>query len=612
MLVQITFFMRLDLRTATGGLDVRLGLRRWAIVVLAGWFCISATPLVRADPTPKRVLIIHSFGRDIAPFDAVAAAFRRELATQADRPIVFLESALDAGRPISTDEEDAFAAYLKTRFSGPAPDLIATLGGPAAQLVQRRRDDLFPTVPRVIMGIDARLVPKQQLRPGDAVVATSLDPQLAFKNILQVRPGTRTIVLVFGDSPFENFWRKVFEKASEPMADRVRFDFISGLPMAEIERRIAQLAPDAALLYGLLMVDGAGIPYERLDALARLRQASSVPVFSLFGNELGRGVVGGPFLSESRVGAEAAPLALRSMAAGPPPPPVTRSIGMERPAFDAQELTRWRIDEDLLPPGSELLFRPPSVWVQHRGEIAAVAVIMLAQVLLIIALLVQRSRRQRAEQEARTLGGRLMTAYEDEGRRIARELHDDVTQRLASLTIEVAALRQLKDDDAREGAESSIGGALSRLGRDVHALAYRLHPSVIDDLGLEAALRVECDRLGRRSGIEVELETDSVGELQREGALSLLRVAQEALRNVERHARATHVRVSLKKVGDGVELQISDDGCGFDPGAERARVTLGLASMRERMGLLRGRLEVSSRVGAGTQVVAALPAEALA
>jgi signal transduction histidine kinase len=89
-------------------------------------------------------------------------------------------------------------------------------------------------------------------------------------------------------------------------------------------------------------------------------------------------------------------------------------------------------------------------------------------------------------------------------------------------------------------------------------------------------------------------------------------VAQEALRNVERHARATHVRVTLKKVGDGVELQISDDGCGFDTGADRTQMTLGLASMRERMGLLRGRLEVSSRVGTGTQVVAALPAEALA
>lgn len=606
-----TSFTTLVLRIAVSPLDGRWWLRRWGIVVLTAWFCTFATPTAHAESAPKRVLIIHSFGRDIAPFDAVAAAFRRELATQADGPVVFLESALDAGRPISGTEEDAFAGYLKARFSDPAPDLIATLGGPAAQLVQRRRDDLFPSVPRLIMGIDARVVPKSQLRAGDAVVATSLDPQLAFRNILQVRPGTRTIVLVFGSSSFENFWRKLFEQASEPLADRVRFDFIAGLPMAEIERRIAQLPPDAALLYGLLMVDGAGIPYERLDALSRLRQVSSVPIFSLFGNELGRGVVGGPFLSESRVGAEAAPLALRSMAAGPAPAPVTKTIGMERPAFDAQELTRWRIDESLVPADSELLFRAPSIWVQHRGEIAAVAVIMLAQVLLIIALLVQRSRRQRAEREARTLGGRLMTAYEDEGRRIARELHDDVTQRLASLTIEVAALGQLASTDARQAAETSIGGALSRLGRDVHALAYRLHPSVIDDLGLEAALRVECDRLARRSGIEVELEADAVGDLPGEASLSLLRVAQEALRNVERHARATRVRVVLKRNGGRVELAISDDGCGFDTAADREHASLGLASMRERMALLRGRLEIRSRAGDGTQVLASVPAEDL-
>lgn len=585
-------------------------LRRWVGIVLVGWMGFLAAPTAHAEPAPKRVLIVHSFGRDIAPFDAVAAAFRHELASLQNGPVVFFDTGLDTGRKISAGEEAVFGAYLKARFTEPPPDLVATVGAAAAVFMQQHREAVFPGVPMLMMGLDARLAPSQRLRAGDALVATSLDPEKAFANILQVRPATRRVVMVLGNSPLEHYWRKVFEQASLPLSDRVQFEFFDGLSMAEMLQRIARLPPDSAVLYGLLVVDGAGIPHERLDALAELRQASKVPIFSLFGNELGRGVVGGPYLSEARAGKQAARLALRQMSGDRPAEPAVVSIGMESPAYDARELLRWRIGESVLPPGSEVRFRPPSVWVAYRGEILAITAVMAAQVLLIIALLVQRGRRQRAEQEARTLGGRLMTAYEDEGRRIARELHDDVTQRLASLTIEVAALGQLASTDARQAAETSIGGALSHLGRDVHALAYRLHPSVIDDLGLEAALRVECDRLARRSGIEVELDADAVGDLPGEAALSLLRVAQEALRNVERHARATRVRVVLKRKAGSVELAVSDDGCGFDPAADREHASLGLASMRERMALLRGRLEIRSRAGDGTQVLATVPAGA--
>ena len=565
-------------------------------------------PPARAEQAPMRVLIVHSFGRDVAPFDAVAAAFRRELATLEPRPVVFYDTGLETGRKVSADEEAVFAAYLKARFAEPPPDLVATVGAAAALFMLQHRDADFPGVPMMMMGIDARLAPAQRLRPGDVLIATSLDPAQAFANIVQVRPATRKVVMVLGNSPLEHFWRKVFEQASKPLSDRVQFEFFNGLPMAEMKKRIAQLPLDSAVLYGLLVVDGAGIPHERLQALAELRQVSRVPIFSLFGNELGRGVVGGPYLSETRVGKETARLALDILSGNRLPEPVVVTIGMETPVYDARELARWQIDDSLLPPGSELRFKPPSVWVQYRTEIAALTTLVAVLVLLVVALLVQRHRRQRAEREARTLGGRLMTAYEDEGRRIARELHDDVTQRLASLSIEVAALNQQASADERQAAEASIGSALSRLGRDVHALAYRLHPSVIDDLGLEAALRVECDRRARRSGLAVELEADVIGDVRGDAALCLLRIAQEALRNVERHARATRVRVGLRRAGGDLELAVDDDGCGFDPAVDRGHPSLGLASMRERVALLGGRLEVRSRAGAGTQVKATVPA----
>ena len=581
----------------------------WRIALWLATFGPCSLPASAADgePAPKRVLIVHSYGRDIAPFDTVASSFRRELALRAPAPVVFLETSLDAGRTIGANEEEAFSAYLRARFSEPGPTVIVTIGGQAAKFALQRRSQLFPDVPMLFTGVDARLAPVDGLKPGDALVAVNVDPTQAFENILRVRPQTRRIVMVLGDSPLERYWRKVFEQASNALAGRADFRFFNGLSLAEIEQRIGELPPDAAVLYGMMMVDGAGIPHERLDALSRLRRVSKVPLFSLFGNELGRGVVGGPYLSESQVGAEAARLALRSMADGPAAEPVRVTMDMHSPVYDGRELLRWRIDDALLPPGSEVRFKPPSVWVEYRKEIVAVSGVMVAQALLIVALLVQRARRQRAENETRTLGGRLMTAYEDEGRRIARELHDEITQRLASLSLELAALPPPDSPAARAEAEESVSGALSRLGRDVHALAYRLHPSVIDDLGLEAALRVECDRLARRSGMAVDLEADAADDVSSEAALCLLRVAQEALRNVERHAQAKQVRVGLKRRGDRIELGVSDDGCGFDPAAERDRASLGLASMRERVALLRGRLDTLSRPGGGTQVLASVP-----
>lgn len=587
---------------------------RRAVLCAVGRFTAASLMLplpapARADVPPKRVLIVHSFGREIAPFDSGIATFRRELASRSAVPVVFLEAALGAGRPIGADELAIFVAYLRARYADPAPDLIVSSAGPAAQFLLRHRDALFPGVPLLLTAIDARFVPRAALKPGDSTVATALDLPRAFGAILRVLPQTTTIAVVLGATPLERFWHQELERETAPLAGQVRFVWFDELSLAQMKERVAALPPHSAVLYGLLVVDAAGVPHERLEALAELRQVSAAPIFSLFESELGRGVVGGPYLSQSRVGREAALAALRSLAGVPAAEPVVQTIGMEVPAYDWRELQRWRIDEARLPPGSEIRFREPSPWQQYRSEIAAGAAVIAAQAALIAALLVQRARRRRAEQEARTLGGRLITAYEDEGRRLARELHDDITQRLAGVAIEAASLGRIADPAARTAAEKAIGGELAHLSRDVHALSYRLHPSVIDDLGLGEALRIECERAARRGPAEVAFDGDeAAGALRGERALALFRIAQEALRNALRHAQAKRIRVSLRAEEGGTRLGVADDGIGFDPAAGRERASLGLASMRERVALLGGRLDIRSRPGQGTQLAAWVPA----
>jgi signal transduction histidine kinase len=588
----------------------RRSLLRTASFAFAAAVFSGVPRVVFGARSAKRVLIIHSFGRDFAPFDVAVATFRRELASSSPQPVVFVEAALDAGHLIAPAEQSAFVAYLVARFSEPSPDLVVTSGGPAARFLLANRAQLFTDVPILLAVFEVRAVPGVALRAGDGMVPTTLDLPSVFANIVRVLPNTRTIAVVLGDTPLERFWRKELERDGAFLADRVRFVWFDGLTMTQIKDRIASLPPDSAVFYALMLADGDGVPYERMTALAELRSVARVPIFSLYESELGEGVVGGPINSQTRVGQEAARVALRLLSAESPAEPQVVPIGMEAPVFDARELRRWSIDESLLPPGSTVRFREPSTWEQYGKEIAAISGVIAAQAALITALLVQRGRRRSAEREALALSGRLLSAYEDEGRRLARELHDDVTQRLAGVAMETAALGRLGDEPARKAAEQSIGSELAALSRDVHALSYRLHPTVVDDLGLGEALRTECERVARRGSVDVRYEGgEAASAIRGDRALCLFRVAQEALRNAMRHGAPRAVRVAVHTEAGGTSLTVTDDGCGFDAAARRAHASLGLASMRERVALLGGRLEVRSRSGEGTRITAWVPAE---
>jgi signal transduction histidine kinase len=142
----------------------------------------------------------------------------------------------------------------------------------------------------------------------------------------------------------------------------------------------------------------------------------------------------------------------------------------------------------------------------------------------------------------------------------------------------------------------------------VHALSYRLHPAILEDLGLAEAVKAECERFSRHQSVPAEVRIENLpADIPPEPALCLFRVMQEALRNVSRHARAHRVEVSLRSQDQGLQLAVMDDGAGFDPAAARNRPSLGLASMRERVSLVGGELDIESAPGQGTTVVVWVP-----
>lgn len=216
------------------------------------------------------------------------------------------------------------------------------------------------------------------------------------------------------------------------------------------------------------------------------------------------------------------------------------------------------------------------------------------------------------EREFRRLARSVWRVQEDERRRIARELHDGVGQNLTALKHRIAQLGAglPPDETTRERIDAALALCSDTL-EDTRQLSRLLRPPVLDDLGLEAALRWLVRSQGEASGIAATLEVGPLPALPDELQTLLFRVAQEALANVARHARADTVLVRLVAGGGQLQLQVVDDGIGHDPTAAAGSGGSGLAGMRERLRLHGGRLELHSSPGNGTRVRAVLPLDAV-
>jgi signal transduction histidine kinase len=279
------------------------------------------------------------------------------------------------------------------------------------------------------------------------------------------------------------------------------------------------------------------------------------------------------------------------------------------PILDWRQLRRWGISETKAPAGAQVLFREPGIWDQYKGYILAAVAVLLAQSALITGLLVQARRRRRAEARIRALGSRLLGAQDAERSRIARELHDDVSQQTALLSIDLQLLIDSDPDepDTREDLARKAFHRTQTIAQAIHALSHRLHPAKLQLMGLVPSLS-SLQREFSKTDVAVAFTHLHVPDrLPHDLTLCLFRIVQEALQNAVRHGSARKVSVDLTGGPSGLSLVIADDGVGFDVDAVSAK-GLGLISMRERLEPLHGSLEIHSRPGAGTRLNVFVPA----
>jgi two-component system, NarL family, sensor histidine kinase UhpB len=229
------------------------------------------------------------------------------------------------------------------------------------------------------------------------------------------------------------------------------------------------------------------------------------------------------------------------------------------------------------------------------------------------ALKVNETALRNSKNDLQRLAGRLISAQEEELRRLSRELHDDLTQRLAVLAIEAGKLEldlEKRPDVQGNAVERivRIKDQLIKVSEDVHNISRQIHPTILDDLGLVRAIESECAMFLRRHSITPSFIKDHVPDaIPDDIALCLYRVVQEGLRNIAVHSRAKSCKIVLHLSGDAICLAVTDDGVGFDPLKVRNTPGLGLSSMRERVQLVEGDFAIRSQPGKGTEITVCVP-----
>ena len=247
------------------------------------------------------------------------------------------------------------------------------------------------------------------------------------------------------------------------------------------------------------------------------------------------------------------------------------------------------------------------IWLETRGRAFFDAHGGLVRMIGMVADITERKL---AEEALAKMSRKLIEAQEEERKRIARDVHDDYSQRLAMLAIDVESLTE-KIGDLSEGTKQELldfHRRISELGADMHSLSHQLHSSTLENLGLVAGVKAFCEEFAVTEQVQVEFAPENVPRsIPGEVALCLFRVVQEALRNVKRHSGASKANVRIECSGGNLHLTVYDEGKGFDAGNHPTSSGIGIWSMQERVRLLGGRFELQSHLKQGTRIQAWLP-----
>jgi PAS domain S-box-containing protein len=373
---------------------------------------------VSASLPQKRVLILYSQDRDHPAHEITDQGIHAIFHSNSLFDVQLYTEYLDLSRFGGPAHAHTFADYLGRKYAGKKIDTIITVYPAAVEFLLREAIELFPDTPIVANQVSRSYAENlKRSPPSRSITGTITGDNTAgvLDFALRVKPGTKHVALVGGTAPNDIYSEQLFRKGLEPYLQELELIDLSKLPMQEILTRIASLPPDTVVLYAGISIDVKHQTFVPREALLIISRASNAPVFGIYDSFMGYGIVGGRLVSWEQLGREAAAIALRIMGGESP---ASIPFGGEQAyisAYDWRELKRWNIPESAVPPGSEIRYRVPSSWEAHRETIIGVIALIMIEAFLILGLVINLRRRQKAERSLRESEERVKLAVSSAG-----------------------------------------------------------------------------------------------------------------------------------------------------------------------------------------------------
>jgi signal transduction histidine kinase len=579
------------------------------LVAVAGFLFLQAL-LAQPTRTVRRVLIFNDFGPISSPgIAALDQAIATGLATSPHQIELYNEN-LEATLFPDDASQHRFREWYIRKYEDRKPDVIITVGPASLRFMIELHERSFPNTPVIFCGTTEEMI--NQLKPdshftGVWGVAQSEKTLIA---ALHLQPDTKHVVVVGGTGAFDRSLEALTKKSLRKYESQFEFTYLTDLDMPTLLERLKRLPSKTIVYHTSIMEDASGAHFiDATQAVPMVADAANAPVFATDDVDVGKGTVGGYVVSWAADGQVAAGMAVRILdGVKPQEIPVVRNNNVY--LFDWRVLRRWGFKESDLPPGSTVIFRELSVW--ERTKWIWISGLLIIFGLSILAAYLQFSRKQlkQARDAQSQLSGLLINAQEMERRRLASELHDDFSQRLALLTLGLENASETLPDssEATKRQLHELLNSASELGADLHTVSHRLHPSALEKLGLVPGLKALCEEFTSRQGIKIVFSSKNIPRsVPPNVALCLFRIVQESLQNLRKYSGASQGRVNLRKEGDKLFLSVSDEGHGFDMMEMRNRVGLGIRSMGERARLVGGQFEIHSEPEKGTRIDVCVP-----
>ena len=562
----------------------------------------------------RRVLIFNDFSRISSPGVAILdQEIAAGLGTSPYQIELYGEN-LEVTLFPDKASQDRFREWYIRKYADRKPDLIITVGPASLKFMVESHEKSFPNTPVIFCGTTEEML--DQLKPDSHFTGVwgVAQPEMTLIAALHLQPDTKHVVVVGGIGAFDRSLEALTKESLRKYESQFEFTYLTDLDMPALLERLRRLPSKTIVYHTSIMEDAAGAHFiDASQSVPMVVDAANAPVFVTDDVDIGKGTVGGDVVSWAADGKVAAAMAVRILdGVKPQQIPIVRNSDVYM--FDWRALHRWGFKESDLPAGSIVIFRELSVWERTKRIWISGLLIILSLALLATYLQHSRAELKKSRDAQVQLSDHLVKAQEKERSRVASELHDDFSQRLAVLAFGLQNTAETLPDspDALKQTLDEFRQSVCELGDDLHSLSHQLHSSTLDTLGLVTGLSSLCREFGARQGIEVDFTSEDIPRSVRpDVALCLFRITQEGLQNLKKHSGTKRAQLSLRHMGHRLFLSLCDEGMGFDTN-RMEKHGLGILSMQGRARLLGGDFEIHSKLGKGTRIEAWVPLEPVA